>query len=114
MAYIQIENLTFIYPDAVDPVFSDFSLDLESDWKLGLTGRNGRGKSTLLKLLAGKLKGEGKIVCNLPLRCFPCEISDENKCAYALAEEIAPDAELWQLQREASLLGLPEETLFRP
>ncbi len=33
MAYIQIENLTFIYPDAVDPVFSDFSLDLESDWK---------------------------------------------------------------------------------
>ncbi|MDE6274283.1 MAG: ATP-binding cassette domain-containing protein [Clostridiales bacterium] len=114
MSYIQIEHLNFTYPDAVEPVFSDFSLHLDSDWKLGLTGRNGRGKTTLLRLLSGQLKGEGRITCNLPLRQFPCDIPDPEKCAYEIAESIAPEAELWRIQREMALLNLPEETLYRP
>lgn len=114
MSFIQIENLNFIYPDAVVPVFTDLNLRLDTEWKLGLVGRNGKGKTTLLNLLCGKLKGEGRISANLPFRYFPCAVSDIRKTAYELVEEIAPDTQLWEIQREISLLGLDDEILFRP
>ncbi|MDD4691904.1 ABC-F family ATP-binding cassette domain-containing protein [Eubacterium aggregans] len=37
------------------PVVSDFSAILGSDERIGIVGRNGRGKSTLLNLIAGRL-----------------------------------------------------------
>ena len=33
-------------------------------WKLGLIGRNGRGKTTFLNLLRGKYRGTGQIQGN--------------------------------------------------
>src|SRR5688572_12936361 len=36
------------------PLFSDLSLDLRADERVGLIGPNGSGKSTLLRLLAGQ------------------------------------------------------------
>ena len=53
MSVIQIEHLTFGYPSGDGNVFEDVSLQLDTDWKLGLVGRNGRGKTTLLRLLMG-------------------------------------------------------------
>ncbi len=53
MALIQITDLTFTYPGSFDPVFEHVSFQLDTDWRLGLTGRNGRGKTTLLRLIAG-------------------------------------------------------------
>ena len=37
-----------IYPGSFDPVFEHVSFQLDTDWRLGLTGRNGRGKTTLV------------------------------------------------------------------
>ena len=54
MALIQITDLTFTYPGSFDPVFEHVSFQLDTDWRLGLTGRNGRGKTTLLRLLQGQ------------------------------------------------------------
>ena len=54
MSIIKIENLTFAYPGSPDNVFENLNLQLDSDWKLGFTGRNGRGKTTLLSLLMGE------------------------------------------------------------
>ena len=42
----------------VDNIFNDLNLNLDSSWKLGLVGRNGRGKTTFLNLLRGKTTGE--------------------------------------------------------
>ena len=113
MSLIQIENLTFSYSDTL-PVFDGVSLHLDSEWKTGLVGRNGTGKTTFLNLLRGKLKGEGVIRANLPFVYFPCAVSSEEIGAYEAALEAAPCAELWQLQREINLLGLSEEVLYRP
>ncbi len=46
---ILLSNLSFCYEGSYQPVFEDLSIALDTDWRLGLTGRNGRGKTTLLK-----------------------------------------------------------------
>ena len=53
MALIDIRDLTFAYPGSYDNVFEHLSLQLDTHWRLGLVGRNGRGKTTLCKLLSG-------------------------------------------------------------
>lgn len=42
-----IQNLTFTYDGSSEPVFPGWSAELDTSWRLGLTGRNGRGKTTL-------------------------------------------------------------------
>ena len=54
MSMIQVKNLTFSYEGSPEPVFEDVSFCIDTDWKLGFTGRNGRGKTTFLKLLMGE------------------------------------------------------------
>lgn len=49
MSMIRVENITFSYPSSFDPVFENVSFQIDTEWKLGLVGRNGRGKTTLLK-----------------------------------------------------------------
>ncbi len=45
MAQIQVTDLTFSYDGSSDDVFKDVSFSIDTDWKLGLIGRNGRGKN---------------------------------------------------------------------
>jgi ATP-binding cassette, subfamily F, member 3 len=49
---IEAKGLSFAYPDS-PLLFKDFSLALKPCDRLGIIGRNGLGKSTLLKLLGG-------------------------------------------------------------
>lgn len=46
MSTISIKNLSFAY-NGQNLLFDNVSLSLDSQWKLGLLGRNGRGKTTL-------------------------------------------------------------------
>lgn len=114
MSAIQIENLTFSYPDSVEPVIDGLTLHFDSDWKLGLIGKNGKGKSTFLKLLCGELSGKGRICAKLTFSRFPHEIKNEDKTAYEVAEELSPQTQFWKILREVNLIGLSEETLFQP
>ena len=43
MALINITNLTFAYPGSYDNVFERVSFQIDSNWKLGFIGRNGKG-----------------------------------------------------------------------
>ena len=54
MSLINISNLTFAYDGSADNIFENVSFQIDTDWKLGFTGRNGRGKTTFLNLLLGK------------------------------------------------------------
>lgn len=51
MSVIKVENLTFAYPSSYETVFENVNFQIDSDWKLGFIGRNGRGKTTFLYLL---------------------------------------------------------------
>lgn len=114
MSCIQITNLNFSYAGSLAPVFNGFNMRLDTSWKLALVGDNGRGKTTLLKLLCGEIKGEGRIDADMTFRRFPFRVEDE----YALSEEVIytalPDAELWKIKREFNLIGLDGEILYRP
>lgn len=50
MSMIRVENITFSYPSSFDPVFENVSFQIDTEWKLGLVGRNGRGKTTLFHM----------------------------------------------------------------
>ena len=53
MSQIHISNLTFSYEGSFDNIFENVSFLVDTDWKLGLIGRNGKGKTTFLNLLLG-------------------------------------------------------------
>lgn len=53
MAEINVSNLTYCYEGSYDNIFEHVSFQIDTNWKLGLIGRNGKGKSTFLKLLLG-------------------------------------------------------------
>lgn len=52
---ITVTRLSFSWPNG-DQVLTDLSFSLQTDKKYGLVGPNGVGKSTLAKLIAGKLE----------------------------------------------------------
>lgn len=114
MSQINISNLTFAYEGSYDPIFETVSFQIDTDWKLGFTGRNGRGKTTFLKLLQGKYPYSGTISAAVPFAYFPFTISDPNLNTAQVVETIYPDVLHWELVRELSLLELDEEVLSRP
>lgn len=61
MSLISVTNLTFAYEGSYDNIFENASFQLDTSWKLGFTGRNGRGKTTFLQLLLGKYPYSGRI-----------------------------------------------------
>lgn len=75
MAKIVINNLSYSYIQYYSPIFEHINLILDTNWKLGLIGRNGRGKTTFLNLIRGKLTPDsGKIIMDVNAEYFPYEI----------------------------------------
>ena len=50
-APIRIQGLTFAYPDASHPALADIDIQIDPGMTLGIVGRTGSGKTTLMKLL---------------------------------------------------------------
>ena len=114
MSMIKIENLTFSYPTSYDNIFENVNFQIDTDWKLGFVGRNGRGKTTLLNLLLGKYEYSGKIHSSVQFDYFPYPVADKAKFTNEIFFEIAPEAEEWELMRELSYLDVDADVLYRP
>lgn len=61
MPLINIKNITFGYDGSDTLLFDDISIGIDTSWRLALAGRNGRGKTTFLKILRGELPYEGTV-----------------------------------------------------
>lgn len=114
MSMIKVENLTFSYPSNYDYIFENVNFQIDSDWKLGFIGRNGRGKTTFLNLLRGKLDYSGKITSSIQFDYFPYDVRDKSKMTTDILSEICPLAEEWELMREFNYLELEADVLYRP
>ncbi len=112
MSIIDVRNLTFGYDGTAENVFENTSFRLDTDWKLGFTGRNGRGKTTFLKLLMGEYKYSGRITASVGFEYFPYAV-DESELAIDAARSINPDVMDWELERELSLLSVGSDALRR-
>lgn len=113
MSMIQVSDLTFAYDGSYDPIFEHVSFRIDSDWKLGFTGRNGRGKTTFLKLLMGQYAYSGTISSGLIFEYFPYSVNHRDNTIDIITEK-APDAQIWEIERELSLLKVDPEVLDRP
>ena len=99
---IKAENLRFCYTRV--PVLEHVSFDVQAGDYVGIIGPNGGGKTTLLKLVLGLEKGEGKIsLFNTPLGQF----KDWYKIGYLAQKSPVSQSRFPISAEEVVLMGLP-------
>ena len=113
MSLISVNNLTFGYDGSYNNIFEDVSFNIDTNWKIGLIGRNGKGKTTFLKLLQGKYKYKGTISKNVDVDYFPFEVTNKDRKSIEIVNEIAPNVEDWEIIKELNLLNTNTEILYR-
>ncbi|MBR5021499.1 MAG: ABC-F type ribosomal protection protein [Oscillospiraceae bacterium] len=114
MSLINVTNLTFAYDGSYENIFENVSFQLDTNWRLGFTGRNGRGKTTFLNLLLGKYEYRGSISASVAFSYFPYHVKDPSVLAIDAVEQMHPDYEYWRVAREMAKLALEDEVLYRP
>ncbi|RAV23205.1 Lsa family ABC-F type ribosomal protection protein [Paenibacillus contaminans] len=114
MSLIKVTNLTFAYDGSYDNIFENVNFQIDTDWKLGFTGRNGRGKTTFLNLLLNKYEYSGTISANVSFDYFPFHVDNKGENTIDIIDLIVPDYVHWELMRELSLLKVSEDVLYRP
>ncbi len=116
MSQINVSNLTFGYEGSFDNVFENVSFMVDTNWKLGFIGRNGKGKTTFLNLLMGRYKYQGNITSSAVFDYFPYVVSEEelDKTADELMEKWKGGVESWRVLCELPKLSVEAELLYRP
>ena len=115
MSIISVNNLTYYYDGCDEAVYENVSFTLDTTWKTGLIGRNGRGKTTLLKLLTGELENGGAVNTKAEFLYFPFDVEDKNMSGSELIGIICPEVQEWEVIRELSYMGasvLHEAAIF--
>ena len=114
MSLINVTNLTFAYDGSYENIFENVNFQIDTNWKLGFTGRNGRGKTTFLNLLLGKYEYRGSITASVSFSYFPYHVEDPGILAIDAVEAMHPDYEYWRVAREMAKLQLDDAVLYRP
>ncbi len=117
MNYLSIENLSKSYGDRL--LFADIAFGVDEGEKIGIVARNGTGKSTLLRILAGEESpDDGKVVYRRDLRVgylpqepvFAPGITVGEAAVENLDQDNHPtDADA--MQRLLTSLGLPDPSM---
>lgn len=114
MSLIKVTNLTFAYEGSYDNIFENVSFQMDTDWKLGFVGRNGRGKTTFLRLLCGDYAYAGSIHANVAFEYFPYAVTVATRTAREVITEVCTGYTEWALARELNLLEVDKSVLTRP
>jgi lincosamide and streptogramin A transport system ATP-binding/permease protein len=112
MSKIIISNLSFSYKEYFQPIFQNVNLSIDTNWKLGLIGRNGRGKSTFLKLVHGELEADqGTIAKDLITEYFPYFINTSYTKTFDVIKEIIGKLKTMEVRMEELMEAAGERDL---
>lgn len=107
---LEASNLSFSYTgDYTDPLIKKFSLSVEKGERIAIIGKNGRGKSTILRLLAGELEaggGELKRSENVAIGYFGQTNIDKLHPKHTVEEEISSANSKLNLTQVKGICGL--------
>ncbi|EFB41299.1 MULTISPECIES: ABC-F family ATP-binding cassette domain-containing protein [Parachlamydia] len=107
---LEAQSLSFSYDaNAPRPLIEDFSLTIEKGDRIAIIGKNGRGKSTILKLLADELNpasGFTKRSDNLSIGYFGQTNIDRLHPRHSIEEEIAAANPKLNLTQIKAICGL--------
>ncbi len=112
MGTVEIREMSFHYPSPLEEVFNRLTLSIDTGWRTALVGRNGRGKTTLLRLISGDLSPASGVV-HVPTIAsyFPYEISQPARAVREVVRGAVAPFDMWErelqtlsrLQSEADL-----------
>lgn len=120
MTQIRLENVSFGFSD---PLFSDVTITISSEHRLGIVGNNGAGKSSLIKCITGDLEPTtGRIIRPKSLRFgvveqdLPAELRDMS--LHDVIAQALPDAdrdfESWKVDVALDAFDTPADLRTRP
>ena len=113
MSLIEVKNLTFRYDSSYDNIFENVSFRIDSSWKLGFVGRNGKGKTTFLNLLQNKYEYRGIINSSVNFDYFPYIVNNSDELVINVLDEVWSDYELWKVMIEFENLNLSQDILYQ-
>ena len=91
---IELHNISKSFPGLTHPLIENFSYNFLRNDRIGITGPNGCGKSTLMKLITGKLEPDSGIIeigetVNIGYFSQENEMLDDNKIVLDYVKETA-------------------------
>ncbi len=113
MSFINISGLTFGYDGSYENIFENLSVFLDTDWRLGFIGRNGRGKTTLLRLLEGLYPYSGTIDSSVNFCYFPFSVENEHWNTLTVVRSIIAPFDEWERQMQECAESGDERLLLR-
>ena len=114
---LSVQDVTLSYSS--DEIVRDVSFDIYRGDKIGLVGKNGSGKTTILKSMVGEIspvKGEIKLGSNTEVSYFDQELSDLDPEATVLDSiwQLDPLVEIGKIRSYLARYGFTGEDVLKP
>ena len=114
MTQIILQHLHFHYNSPYVKIFEDLSLNIDTEWKTALIGRNGCGKTTLINLLRQNLvPTRGQVKAPAETACFPYSPANSTQTTFGVIKDSIGPFRLWERQMKELLIDATEENLLR-
>ncbi|MDA1202795.1 MAG: ATP-binding cassette domain-containing protein [Verrucomicrobia bacterium] len=113
---LRAENISFQHPEMSESLVQDFSTEIFRGDKIGILGPNGCGKTTLLKLLLGRLAPQsGQVTTGTNLQVvYLDQLRDQIDLDKTVAENVAGVSQSVHFQgRDRNIHGYLADFLFR-
>lgn len=106
---LEVSNCAFTYPGMGEMLIPNFSLSIDKGERIAIIGKNGRGKSTLLRLLAQDLepkKGEITVSANTKIGFFGQSNIERLDPEKTIEEEIASASKELSIGQVRNICGI--------
>ncbi len=122
---IEINNLSFVYPDSTAQIFNNIDTNIEQGQTLAIVGKTGCGKSTLIDLITrvynppkGSVLIDGNDVHKIPLEVLHKDIVMVPQDIFLFSETLAnnislgrPDASLEEIKEATKLAQVYDDIM---